>query len=73
MLVHARNLGFARVLRVARTIADLEDSDRVLLRHVLEATDYRLALGGATGATALPIPPAPEIPKKVGGAGNGKS
>lgn len=32
-----------RVLRVARTIADLASSDRVLRDHVLEAITYRLA------------------------------
>ena len=33
--------GFHRVLRVARTIADLEDSDTVAEHHVAEALRYR--------------------------------
>jgi magnesium chelatase family protein len=32
------------VLRVARTIADLEGSERVRRPHVAEAVSYRLAL-----------------------------
>ncbi len=36
--------GYHRVLRVARTIADLDDSDPVRLPHVAEAVSYRLAL-----------------------------
>lgn len=36
--------GYHRVLRVARTIADLDDSDLVRLPHVAEAVSYRLAL-----------------------------
>ncbi|WP_323766976.1 YifB family Mg chelatase-like AAA ATPase [Antarctobacter sp.] len=34
--------GYHRVLRVARTIADLDDSDTVLRPHVAEALSYRL-------------------------------
>ena len=37
--------GYHRVLRVARTIADLEGSERVRRGHVAEAVGYRLALG----------------------------
>jgi magnesium chelatase family protein len=33
--------GYARVLRVARTIADLEDSDVIHLPHMAEALQYR--------------------------------
>jgi magnesium chelatase family protein len=32
---------FDRVLRVARTIADVEASDRVMFDHVAEALQYR--------------------------------
>lgn len=35
--------GYYRVLRVARTIADLDGSDAVLLPHVAEAISFRLA------------------------------
>ncbi|MDX1821791.1 MAG: YifB family Mg chelatase-like AAA ATPase [Alphaproteobacteria bacterium] len=34
--------GYHRVLRVARTIADLDGSDRVMSDHVAEAVSYRL-------------------------------
>ena len=37
--------GYHRVLRVARTIADLDGSDRVRRPHVAEAVSYRLARG----------------------------
>jgi len=36
--------GYHRVLRVARTIADLDRSDQVRKPHVAEAVSYRLAL-----------------------------
>jgi magnesium chelatase family protein len=36
--------GYHRVLRVARTIADLEGADRVLKVHVAEAVSFRLSL-----------------------------
>lgn len=36
--------GYHRVLRVARTIADLEGSDEVRKPHVAEAVSYRLAM-----------------------------
>ena len=38
--------GYHRVLRVARTVADLEGSERVRRPHVAEAAGYRLALAG---------------------------
>lgn len=37
--------GYHRVLRVARTIADLEGSPPVRLPHVAEAVSYRIAVG----------------------------
>ena len=37
--------GYHRVLRVARTIADLDASDAVLLPHVAEAVSYRIGVG----------------------------
>ncbi len=37
--------GFHRVLRVARTIADLEASATVRIAHLAEAIQYRRALG----------------------------
>ena len=36
--------GYHRVLRVARTIADLDESEGVRRPHVAEAVSYRLAL-----------------------------
>jgi magnesium chelatase family protein len=36
------NRGFLKVLRVARTVADLEASDQVLVEHLQEAFAYRL-------------------------------
>jgi magnesium chelatase family protein len=38
--------GYHRVLRVARTIADLDGSDAVCKPHVAEAVSFRLAVGG---------------------------
>ena len=40
--------GYHRVLRVARTIADLDGSDLVRQPHVAEAVSYRLAVGSKT-------------------------
>ncbi|MBK5924721.1 AAA family ATPase [Rhodovulum sulfidophilum] len=37
--------GYHRVLRVARTIADLDGADRVARPHVAEAVNFRLAIG----------------------------
>ena len=33
--------GYTRILRVARTIADLDNSENVLARHTAEAISYR--------------------------------
>ncbi len=41
--------GFHRVMRVARTIADLEDSADVRQPHVAEAVSYRLTMAGDGG------------------------
>ncbi|MCM2563513.1 YifB family Mg chelatase-like AAA ATPase [Lutimaribacter sp. EGI FJ00015] len=41
--------GYHRVLRVARTIADLEGSDDLRHPHVAEAVSYRLSMAGADG------------------------
>jgi len=35
--------GYHRILKVARTIADLEDQDRIATEHVMEAICYRRA------------------------------
>lgn len=40
--------GYHRVLRVARTIADLEASREVRRPHIAEAVSFRLAVGAAT-------------------------
>ena len=37
--------GYHRVLRVARTIADLDGAESVRLPHIAEAVSYRLAVG----------------------------
>lgn len=41
--------GYHRVLRVARTIADLDGSDRVRAPHVAEAISFRLLVADRTG------------------------
>ena len=41
--------GYHRVLRVARTIADLDGSDDVRQPHVAEAVSYRMAVGAQLG------------------------
>jgi magnesium chelatase family protein len=37
--------GYHRILRVARTIADLDEEATVRLPHIAEAVGYRLAVG----------------------------
>ena len=45
--MHLTARGYHRVLRVARTIADMEGADTVGRVHVAEAVSYRrVALGG---------------------------
>jgi magnesium chelatase family protein len=36
--------GITRILRVARTIADMENSEEISRRHLLEAISYRKKL-----------------------------
>jgi len=35
--------GYDRILRLARTIADLEEADIIEERHILEAIQYRVS------------------------------
>lgn len=44
--------GYHRILRVARTLADLEGTDAVKRRHVAEAVSYRRREGGVATAPA---------------------
>ncbi|HXI04638.1 MAG TPA: ATP-binding protein, partial [Candidatus Saccharimonadales bacterium] len=46
--------GYHRILRVARTIADLEGSDRVRSVHVAEAVQYRVLDRPVVAATGTP-------------------
>jgi magnesium chelatase family protein len=45
--------GYTRVLKVARTIADLDGADTVRRVHIAEALSYRHRPAGE-GSTALP-------------------
>ena len=47
---------YDRILKVARTIADLDGSTDVLPRHVSEAINYRSLDRGSWGATAPKLP-----------------
>ncbi|MGY6535307.1 MAG: YifB family Mg chelatase-like AAA ATPase [Pararhodobacter sp.] len=47
--------GYHRVLRVARTIADLDESEVVRLPHVAEALSFRLVVGTESGSNALAV------------------
>jgi len=47
--------GYHRVLKVARTIADLEDVTEVASAHVAEALRYRPRVGPATTVGAPPV------------------
>ena len=44
LLVSARARG--HIVRVARTIADLDGSERITARHIMEAVGYRGVAGG---------------------------
>ena len=51
--------GIVRVLRVARTCADLEGSARVGARHVAEAVPYRIMEAAPAGVMARAAASAP--------------
>ena len=49
--------GYHRVMRVARTIADLDDAAEVRLPHIAEAVSFRLVAGGKAHEEVRPIRP----------------
>ncbi len=50
---HLSGRGITRLLRVARSIADLEESDRVTVGHIDEASGFRMETGGTGGGGHL--------------------
>ena len=50
--MHLTARGYHRVLRVARTLADLDGKDAVRRLHVAEALAYREPVAGRLGAVA---------------------
>ncbi len=61
--------GVDRIVRVARTIADLEEAPRVRDDHLAEALSYRPPAGWTTGAVALEAEPLPPLAHAEGKAG----
>jgi magnesium chelatase family protein len=53
--------GWTRILRLARTIADLEGGGPVRRVHVAEALIYRRLEPAAEASPAFPLPAAPSI------------
>jgi magnesium chelatase family protein len=48
--------GYHRVLRLARTLADLDGVDRVVSMHIAEALAYRRDVTGGTGGELASSP-----------------
>jgi magnesium chelatase family protein len=51
--------GYHRVLKVARTIADLDGSERLGSPHIAEALRYRPAIGTTESAAGYAMSPGP--------------